>query len=329
MGHPLAAQHAALTAGAGFHVFAERTQIELTGGDRAKFLHGLCTNDILSLPAGGGCEAFLTNVQGKVIGHVYVFSGHDRLVLDTVAGEAASITAGLERYLIREDVVIRDQTKDLRVFVASGAACVDRLQQHFSSTLPTKPLDHTEAELDRVPVSARRVPFCGTECYLFACPTDDLETCQTALLAAGFRECGAEALEMVRIEAGTPLFGIDVTSDNLPQEVGRDEQAISFNKGCYLGQETVARLDALGHVNRRLVGLQIAGDAVPDVGTVLKVNDKPAARITSSCWSCKLQSALALAYVRRGNFAPGTRIETELGSAQVIKLPVESHVPPT
>ena len=127
---------------------------------------------------------------------------------------------------------------------------------------------------------------------------------------------------MVRIESGTPLFGVDVTSDNLPQEVDRNEQAINFNKGCYLGQETIARLDALGHVNRLMVGLRFAGKNVPLPGTILKQNDKPLARITSSCWSSALECPLALGYVRRGHTTPGSQINSESLDAQVVRLPV-------
>src|SRR5205814_560451 len=117
-----------------------------------------------------------------------------------------------------------------------------------------------------------------------------------------------EALEMVRIEAGTPFFGQDITDKNLPQELGRDALAISFTKGCYLGQETVARIDALGHVNQTLRGLRFAGLEIPQAGADLSTPDKPdkaVAHVTSAAFSPRLAAPLALGYVRRGYEAPG------------------------
>ena len=104
---------------------------------------------------------------------------------------------------------------------------------------------------------------------------------------------------MVRLEAGVPLFGQDITDDNLPQEIGRDKLAISFTKGCYLGQETVARIDALGHVNRQLVGLRFEGGTVPPAGTKLVADGKEVGHVTIAAWSPKLDARLAMALVRR------------------------------
>jgi hypothetical protein len=125
----------------------------------------------------------------------------------------------------------------------------------------------------------------------------------------------------VRIEAGFPLFGGDFDSDNLPQEVNRNPFAIHFNKGCYLGQETVARIDALGHVNRKLVLVQFAGETLPAVGEALQADSNVVGQVTSRCWSPHLQCPLALAMVRRGSNEPGSRLEGTEGTATVISPP--------
>jgi folate-binding protein YgfZ len=127
------------------------------------------------------------------------------------------------------------------------------------------------------------------------------------------------------VEAGFPLFGHDIGEDNLPQEVGRDAQAISFKKGCYLGQETVARIDALGHVNRLLCGVKFTADTVPAGGTTLVAAGKEVGHVTSAVWSPRLKSALALAFVRRLHATAGTRLESEAGAAEVVTLPVASR----
>ncbi len=128
---------------------------------------------------------------------------------------------------------------------------------------------------------------------------------------------------MARIEAGTPYYGRDLSDANLPQELAHDARAISFTKGCYIGQETVARLDALGHVNRTLCGVRLAGSEIPPVGTEFTGGaGKSVGQVTSAAFSPRLDAPLALAYVRRGENMPGSRLESSLGSAEVVALPV-------
>jgi folate-binding protein YgfZ len=138
------------------------------------------------------------------------------------------------------------------------------------------------------------------------------------LREAGAIECGRDALETCRIEAGMPLFGRDITDDNLPQEVNRNAQAISFTKGCYLGQETVARIDALGHVNKLLVRLQFLGQGVPSTGSELTLDGKTVGHVTSATFSPRIGKALALAYVRTASTEPGTRLQSAGGDAVVV-----------
>jgi folate-binding protein YgfZ len=133
--------------------------------------------------------------------------------------------------------------------------------------------------------------------------------------------CNMAAFNSLRIEAGTPLFGVDFNEQNFPQEVGRDGEAISFTKGCYLGQETVARIDALGHVNQRLVGVRFLASGVPEAGTVVARDGQKAGRVTSAAYSPQLRAPLALAMVRRAANSPGTRLESPLGECEVVRLP--------
>ncbi|MEX0585541.1 MAG: glycine cleavage T C-terminal barrel domain-containing protein, partial [Pirellulales bacterium] len=170
-------------------------------------------------------------------------------------------------------------------------------------------------------VTVARVDLTGPDGFLIASPRADTGAVRTALLEAGAVAVGPDAVESARIERGWPLFGRDISQANLPQEVARDERAINLNKGCYLGQETVARIDALGHVNRRLVGVQFSGEAIPAAGTELLADDKNVGKVTSAAWSPRLDAPLSLAYVRRGHDAPGTDLETSYGAATVVALP--------
>jgi tRNA-modifying protein YgfZ len=147
-----------------------------------------------------------------------------------------------------------------------------------------------------------------------------------ALLAAGAVACEEGAFDAVRLESGTPLFGRDITEDNLPQEIRRDAQAISFTKGCYLGQETVARIDAMGHVNRLLTGVRFLSGAatVPLPGTQLSSGDKVVGHVTSAAWSPRLKQPLGLALIRRAHSSPGTKLDSPQGPAELISLPLPS-----
>lgn len=315
-------QHAALTGGAGFADVSNRSQVEIAGKDRAQLLHGLCTNDIKGLEVGGGCETFLTNVQGKTIGYLNVFRCPETLVLDSVPGETASIIRNLDRYVIREDVRFRDLGSEQTEFLVSGAAAPSCLLKMLGVESPAAPLHHFSLTWHDRDLSLRRVPITGADCFLLAISRENATSFSAALAAAGMTLCEDAAVEVARIEGGTPFFNKDVTEDNLPQEVDRTPQAISFKKGCYLGQETVARLDAMGHVNRTLCGLRWFGHEIPAPGSEIRSDGKLVARVTSACWSERLDAPLALAYVKRGLNQPATRFPSPWGEAEVVRLPL-------
>ncbi|NOZ40119.1 MAG: folate-binding protein YgfZ [Planctomycetes bacterium] len=282
----------ALTAGHGYVALKDWSTVTMTGEDRQSFLHNMCTNDIRRLSAGKSCEAFCTDVQGKIVAHVFVTAREDRLELLMVPGQAETLIAHLDRYIIREDVVLADATSDLTwLFVGSG---------------------ETASELAEFGVVQSR--FAGLEGSLLGAAAGQLQKVQDRLHDA----CCQEVWETLRIESGLPLFGVEFDSTNLPQEVNRDELAISFNKGCYLGQETIARIDALGHVNQKVVLLRFEGEAAPPVGLELCVANKSVGRVTSSCWSPKFKASLALAKVRRNANELGSKLESDFGNATVI-----------
>jgi folate-binding protein YgfZ len=313
-------EYAALTTGVGIVDFHDRTQIELTGIDRAAFLHNFTTNDIRNLKPGQGCETFLLDVRGHTVGHVLVFCTPDSLVLDTVPGQAERLTNHLNRYLIRDKVEIFDRSEDWSELLIAGAG-TEVLLQRFLESAPIGPLDHQPARLAGQPIWLRRVEFAGMDGFLIAGVAEVIDGVGIALSLDGATVCDAAAFEAVRIEVGFPWFGVDITEKNLPQEVDRNTKAISFTKGCYLGQETVARIDALGHVNKLLRSLRFSNEAVPLPGTQLQTGGAVVGEVTSAAFSPMLQAPLALGYVRRGHEAIGTRLESDFGDAEVIKAP--------
>jgi len=312
----------ALTEAAGLVDFSRRTLVELTGKDRASFLHNFCTNEIRKLPAGAGCEAFITSVQGKTLAYVSVFATPDALILETAPDQADKIIAHLDRFVIREDVTLSNRGLQWGELLLAGPRSADLLAGLATGELPGNRLTSTQLVLAGATVWLRRVEVAGPFGFLVECPRDELAKITAALLDAGACACSREAFEAARIEQGMPEYGAEITDRNLPQEVGRDALAISFNKGCYLGQETVARIDALGHVNKLLAGIRFERSAAPQVGCELLAAGQPAGQVTSAAWSPKLGSPIALAFVRRGSSSPGTKLEFARGLAEVIELPL-------
>jgi folate-binding protein YgfZ len=296
-------QYRALRDGGGFVELAGWSSVTFTGADRQAFLHNFCTNDVKRLAPGQSCEAFVTNVKGKVLGHGLVACREQELVFITVPGQASVVIGHLERYVIREDVALRDTTSERSYLLVGG---------RHGAELPNA-ADWMDWNLLNTSV-----------CRLLETRPADLPRTRQTLLDHGIVACGQAAFEALRIEAGTPLFGVDFDASNFPQEVGRNDRAISFTKGCYLGQETVARIDALGHVNQQIAGVKFAGRQVPAAGVTLTTGDATAGCVTSASYSPQLGAPLALAMVRREFLAPGTKLDSAAGPCDVVALPIHN-----
>jgi folate-binding protein YgfZ len=315
-------EYRTLTGGAGLVPLARHAEVELTGNERANFLNRLCTNKVDRLPAGTGAEAFLTDAKAHILAHLFVFARPECLVLFSLGAEGAKIASHLDRYLIREKVAIHDRTAQRLVMLLAGPDAEPLLRRLTSAELPGKHLDHTGIEVDGAAVEARAVDLGGQTALLLSCEVETAATVWKTLRQNGARACGCKAADAVRIEAGWPVYGRDITEDNLPQEVARDERTISFTKGCYLGQETVARIDSRGHVNRTLVGLRFHGAEVPAPGTELSAQGQVVGTVTSAAVSPRQGVAVALGYVRRGQNTPGFVLQSPAGLAEVTSLPM-------
>ncbi len=290
-------QYEALRSGCGVVELTQWSSVTVTGADRQSFVNSFCTNDIKRLKPSDSCEAFFLNVKGKIVGHGLVTCRDEELVFIGAPGQAQQLVEHLDRYLIREDVQLQDSTHE-RIFVISAAA-VDITVVSFPWNLIG---DEAARIFEYAPL---KMPFL-----------------HRLISQRGLPLVGLPGFNAARIEAGVPLFGLDFGGHNLPQEVGRDKPAISFTKGCYLGQETVARIDALGHVNQRIVGVRFFGADVPEVGAELSQLGATVGRVSSASFSPKLGAPLALAMVRREANVAGTRLESAAGECEVIELPL-------
>lgn len=296
----------------------DRIQIELTGRDRLKFLHNFCTNEIKKVQVGQGCEAFVTSIQGKAIGHIFVFAEAESLWIESVAGSALPLITHLDRYLITEDVRLTDRSTEFTEFLLVGPRSTAVLEQ-LNVPVSQLPLNgHVQHDAANLPLrSVRRVDWFETPTWLLSVSRDNAESVWHRLAQAGANPAGPETFHALRIAAGFPLFGLDITEDQLVQEVGRTSRAISFTKGCYLGQEPIARIDSMGHVNRELCRLMISTNTgpLPQPGTTIfethAADAKPIGQITSSAWSLQAHVAdhpIALAYLRSRFLAAGSKV---------------------
>ena len=304
-------EYAAAKSSAALFGLPDRAHIELTGADRTKFLHNFCTNDILGLKPGAGCEAFLTNVQGKVLAHVFVFADADSLWLESVPGSAAKIIAHLSKYQINEDVAFHDRTPDRGTLHVAGPTATEMVSRAAIAVAALQPLNHVWVIIAESKVHVRRNDWLGLPGYTLVVERTAVEELRQRLLHMGIIAASDEVFHALRIEAGTPLYGQDITDANLAPEAGRNAQAICYTKGCYLGQEPIARIDALGHVNQELRSLRVEGTSVPTAGSEVLSTDTPMriiGHVTSAALSYANESAVALGYLKRGFLQAGTRV---------------------
>lgn len=302
------AQYDSLTQASGFVKLPNRCFVSMTGEDRQKLLHSFCTNDIKKLTSGDVCEAFVLNTKGKLLGHVHAIAAEDELLLTGHGDQSSTLIEHLDKYVIREDVEMAARDDQLSSVFVCGNKAAESLAK-ICGELPGLN-QFTQHEVDSNSFKLVQIELAGPG-FLIICNTSSIEELTVSLTKSGIAECSLAALEIVRVKARTPWFGIDADDSNLPQELQRDEIAISFDKGCYLGQETVARIDARGRVNQLLTGFRFTGDSTPPLGE-FSHEEKTAGKITSLAQlptsSNDTSSFIAIGYVRRQHRDPGTQL---------------------
>lgn len=317
-------EYAAVCERAGLIDFSFRTQLELTGADTVDFLQGMISNDVKALQPGQGCAAVLLTEQGRLVADLRVYATESAVLLDVDARIAAKTTAALERFIIADDVEVADLAARQTTIMVKGPEAGKALNALGLDDLPEHDLHHSEATLNGVAVRIVRADQTGHGGYEIHAPSGRAADVWQALASVdGVQPVGYTALNMLRIEAGIPWYGVDMDEDRVVLEVGL-EHAISFQKGCYLGQEVVERVSARGHVNRRLCGLLLS-----DVGSVagarLFKDGKDVGWLTSTVESPRLGRTIGLGYVRREHAAPGTKLSVgnagQSTSAEVATLP--------
>jgi folate-binding protein YgfZ len=309
-----------------------RGTIVLTGKDRASFLHSLVTNDVKSLRPGTGCYAAFLTPKGKMLADLTVLCSENEILIDCESELTEKLAGLLKKYLIFTEAVIENRTQETGVLHVEGGATGDLLRKVMGTDgLPERPHEHAEVAAVSVPqggttggslgredagVPVRIVSESrgGSEGFDLRLPRVGIPSLLSLFGASGLSLSSPSLLEAARIEAGIPRWGAELDETVLPDEAGLAERgAISYTKGCYIGQEIVARIKTYGHVNRALVRLVVDGEAPPP-GSEIFLEGQKTGRVTSSTRAGEAGRAIALGYVKREHAAPGTVLTVALPS---------------
>lgn len=271
--------------------------VEATGPDAVAFVDHFTTAAIGPLPVGGGTEGFFTDARGWVLALATILRTDAGLRLLTDPSLAATLREHLEHYHIRERLELRDVSAATEAVIVAGPGAAAVVAELCDASPPSRPHDHAEVDCGGLRARLVRIAGQGADGYRIEVPVGQRGPLAERLAARGLARGDTADLDALRIEAGFPTPA-DIPPRTLPQELGRDRIAISFTKGCYLGQETVARLDALGHVNRRLTVLAIDTATPPQVPASIRRAGAEVGVLTSACESPSIGGPAGLGLVQ-------------------------------
>ena len=303
-----------------------RGLIVVEGGDRVRWLNGMLTNDVARLAPGrerSGCYALLLTRIGRIVADLHVIARDDAFWLDCAAAAVAPVLTTLAKFVIADDVRLSDVSASWERLALEGPASQTILAAAAGEPPRLAPDAADAFEIAGARLIAAAWGVSGEEALQLLVPAGAGAAVAAALLragaGAGLLEADADALEVLRVEAGTPAFGSELGESVLPAEAGL-ERAVSTTKGCYTGQEVVARMATRGEASHALVGLALADGALPAPGAALLAQGVRTGELTSAVRSASA-GAIALGYVRRAHAAPGTSLAIDGSAARVAALP--------
>jgi tRNA-modifying protein YgfZ len=289
LAHTSTDAYRAMTEGCAVIDRSERGKLALTGGEAKEFLQGQVTNDVEGLEPGSGCYAAFLTHKGKMLGDLRILDTGDELLLDCERVSLQELFNMIRRFKLGRDVELHKRTLESGLMSLIGP---EARRIAGAGDLPETEHAHHAARLGGAAVRLIATDL-GVDVL---CEAADTEPVAAALIAAGAVPAGEEAAEVRRVETGRPRYGIDLDDRVIPQEAGLNERAVSFEKGCYVGQETVARLHFRGKPNRHLRGLRLSGAAA--TGTPLRLGEREVGTLGSVVESPRY-GPIALAIVRR------------------------------
>jgi len=330
-------EHQAVRKKAGLIDQSHRGKLRLKGKDRIDFLHGMVTNDIKKLTPGTGLYAVFTNDKAKMLSDARIYCLPDSLWVDLEPEVTDKIQKHLDKYTLSSDVTIENLSDAFGLFSIYGPSSHEILAQLIGSEPAIKEHSTMTFSLEGVQTLTARNEITGEPGYDLYVPIDRMVPIWNRLLQIGgphgLRPVGLDALDSLRIEAGIPRYGIDMDESNFPMEAGLEKRAISYTKGCYIGQETIARADAQGRMNKRLMGLELSSKSTPAVGqailappTASGTQERVIGTITSAIESPTFGKVIAMGYLHRDFAEPGKDVMIEGTPAKVVSLPFYARI---
>ena len=304
-----------------------RAYVYLTGPDRVRFLNAIATNDVKSLGDGQGSQGLLLNPQGHILAEIECCALGDSILVLSHALVREQTVQWLEKYIIMDDVTVEDATGRIGSVALEGPGTASLLHSVCGLKLEAMPeLAHREVVIGAATGRAIRRSHFGEIGVEIVATREALpavwQTLAEAARQAGGVPIGYAVLNALRLQAGVPWFSYDFDDQRIPHEAGLETSHISYTKGCYTGQEIVERVRSRGHVNRKRIGLQFDGSAPPRAETKLLYNGKEVGHVTSAAYSPARRRAIGIGYLRHEHTAPGSRVQYEAGTAEVIELPL-------
>jgi glycine cleavage system T protein len=318
-----------------------RGRVRVEGKERGRFLQSMLTNDVEKLPIGSGVHAALLTNKGRMVGYMRVYNMGESYMLDIDHRSTQAVLETLTNYKLSMRVTIADVNSESAALSIQGPYAPNLLVDLVGDDVRLeRELDHVEAKLDlshlrgvepdhlTAPIRILRIGHTGEVGFDLLVNNAEAKHLWARVRHLGenygLEAVGMNALDVLRLEAGIPWFGRDLDSTTIPLEAGL-EHAISFTKGCYIGQETIVMIKHRGHINRKLVGMRVEGELPPNPGCLIVADQTEVGRITSAVYSPMLGCSIALGYVKRDWMEPGTQfiLKAEAGEthAEVVQLP--------
>ena len=307
--------------GAGLIDLSSRGRILVSGSEAVMFLNGLITNDMKTLAANSWMRAAFPNVQGRLLAVVRIINREDGFLVDTEAATHQKVFQLLDRFTLAGDFRVTDLSDQTACYSVQGSQSAAIMRQVFGEEIVINSSEVVAAKFDHADVTIIRAAHIAGDSFDLFVEANSAGDLRQALMSAGAELVSPATAEILRIEAGIPGYGIDMDETTIVTEANLDD-AVSFTKGCYLGQEIIVRIKHRGHVAKKITGITLPDEIEIESGAkVLSVDDKEIGRITSSTFSPKLNRTIALGYVKYDYLGAGTEVQVANARGVVAELP--------
>lgn len=308
----------------GFLDLSDRGKIEVTGADRVTFLHSMISNDVEELSEWAGRYGTFLTARGKIVSDFFYYRFPERILVDITTDLLAKTIQTLDKYIVMDEVELKDVSVDSAHFSLQGPAASDLVQEVLGDSGPEEPYAVREITWQDATLWLIRKNELAESGFEIVLPRQIAPSLEAALKeqGSGLRQVGEEARNVLRLEASIPWYGVDMDEDRYPVEARLDE-AISYTKGCYLGQEVVSKATHVGGVSNLLMGLKIQGEQVPAQGSaVFDEAGKQIGAVTSAVFSPRSEGPIAFAYLKRAFVEAGSPARVDIGGGESVSAEV-------